>query len=249
MNLKQQREAALKAARDIAEKRQGLRRREMTRTTRSLRSNQQLAKADDLRRQIKAADESQARMKRLAEIEDPRGRRGGRRPTRSRSVSTSSRASATSWLEAKAHRAAGSRCPRRSSRPPPTPRLVGSVFDAVTTQVDTNIVPGLRRRLTIADLLGQGTLSGNAITYYVEGALEGDFTTVAEGAAKAADPLRRPDPGHRGAEEDRGVHQGVRRDGRGSAVPGRPRSTTGCCTTSACSRRTRSSTATARAPT
>lgn len=59
--------------------------------------------------------------------------------------------------------------------------------------VDTNIVQGFRRRLTIADLLGSGTISGNALTYFVEGALEGDFTTVAEGATKPqihyADPV------------------------------------------------------------
>lgn len=53
-----------------------------------------------------------------------------------------------------------------------------------TTDIDTNIVTGFRRRLTIADLLGQGTLTGNALTYFIEGALEGDFTTVAEGATK-----------------------------------------------------------------
>lgn len=53
-----------------------------------------------------------------------------------------------------------------------------------TVQIDTNIVTGVRRRLTVADLLGSGTLSGNAITYFVEGAVEGDFTTVAEGGQK-----------------------------------------------------------------
>lgn len=63
-------------------------------------------------------------------------------------------------------------------------QVVGTVFNAVTTQVDPTPVQGLRRRLAIADLLSQGTLSGNAITYFVEGALEGDFTTVAEGALK-----------------------------------------------------------------
>lgn len=62
--------------------------------------------------------------------------------------------------------------------------LLGTVFNPVTTEVDTNIVTGVRRRLTIADLLSSGTISGNAITYFVEGALAGDFTTVAEAGAK-----------------------------------------------------------------
>jgi len=53
------------------------------------------------------------------------------------------------------------------------------VAPAVTT-IDTNIVTGVRRRLTVADLLGTETISGNALTYFIEGALEGDFSTVAE---------------------------------------------------------------------
>lgn len=52
------------------------------------------------------------------------------------------------------------------------------------TDFDRTIVQALRIRLTVADLLGQGTVSGNAISYLVEGAMEGDFTTVAEAGAK-----------------------------------------------------------------
>lgn len=52
------------------------------------------------------------------------------------------------------------------------------------TDFDRTIVQAYRTRLTVADLLGQGTISGNAISYLVEGAMEGDFTTVAEAAAK-----------------------------------------------------------------
>lgn len=63
--------------------------------------------------------------------------------------------------------------------------VVGSVFQTpVLTEFDRTIVQAPRRRLVIADLLGQGAISGNAISYFVEGALEGAFTTVAEGAAK-----------------------------------------------------------------
>jgi HK97 family phage major capsid protein len=52
------------------------------------------------------------------------------------------------------------------------------------TDFDRTIVQALRIRLTVDDLLSQGTISGNAISYLIEGAMEGDFTTVAEGAAK-----------------------------------------------------------------
>lgn len=52
------------------------------------------------------------------------------------------------------------------------------------TEFDRTIVHGLRIRLTVADLLSQGTISGNAISYLIEQAMEGDFATVAEGAVK-----------------------------------------------------------------
>lgn len=52
------------------------------------------------------------------------------------------------------------------------------------TEFDKTIVHGLRIRLTVADLLSQGTISGNAISYLIEQAMEGNFTTVDEGAAK-----------------------------------------------------------------
>lgn len=49
----------------------------------------------------------------------------------------------------------------------------------VLTDVDRTIVQAYRRA-TITSLFGQGTISGQAITYFVEGAREGDFATVAE---------------------------------------------------------------------
>lgn len=62
--------------------------------------------------------------------------------------------------------------------------VVGGVFGPVLTQVDRTIIQAPRPRLVMADLFSQGTLTGNAISYFVEGALEGAFTTVAEGGAK-----------------------------------------------------------------
>lgn len=54
----------------------------------------------------------------------------------------------------------------------------------VLTDYDRTIVRAKRERPVIADLLGSGAISGNAISYFVEGALTGDFGTVAEGATK-----------------------------------------------------------------
>lgn len=71
---------------------------------------------------------------------------------------------------------------------------VGAVFQTpVLTQFDRTIIQAPRPALVLADLLGSGTLSGNAISYFVEqGPVEGAFTTVAEGAAKPQ--LHIPDP-------------------------------------------------------
>lgn len=52
------------------------------------------------------------------------------------------------------------------------------------TDYDRTVVQTFRPQTTIADLLGKGSISGNAISYLVEGAREGAFNTVAEGGAK-----------------------------------------------------------------
>lgn len=179
MNLKQQREASLKAARDIAESAKS-ESREMT-ADEIAEVDQHLAKADDLAGQIKAADESQARMKRLAEIKDPEA-----------DVTTTVEAKSLGehFVKSVGERLVEAKGQGRFSVSAPEfkaaadTQLSPASASPVVTQVDTNIVTGVRRQLTVADLLDQGTLSGNAITYFIEGALEGDFTTVAEGAQK-----------------------------------------------------------------
>ena len=54
----------------------------------------------------------------------------------------------------------------------------------ILTDYDRTIVQARRERPTIADLCGSGTISGNAISYFVEAAMQGGFATVAEGGAK-----------------------------------------------------------------
>lgn len=69
----------------------------------------------------------------------------------------------------------------------------GALAPALTT-IDTNIVTGVRRRLTVADLLGSESISGTAITYFVEGALEGDFAIVGENGQKPQLHYANPTP-------------------------------------------------------
>lgn len=52
------------------------------------------------------------------------------------------------------------------------------------TDFDKTVVQAYRPQLVIADLLGKGQISGNAISYLVEAAAEGDFANVAEGTQK-----------------------------------------------------------------
>lgn len=51
------------------------------------------------------------------------------------------------------------------------------------TDVDRTLVAAFRRPL-VTDLFGSGTINGSAITYFVEGALEGAFAAVAEAGKK-----------------------------------------------------------------
>lgn len=64
------------------------------------------------------------------------------------------------------------------------------------TEYDRTVVRAFRRPV-VSDLFGTGTLSGNAITYLVEGSVEGAFATVAAGGAKPqlhmTDPTARTD--------------------------------------------------------
>jgi HK97 family phage major capsid protein len=78
-----------------------------------------------------------------------------------------------------------------------TALTTGSVYGPILTEYDRTIVRAVRPRLVVEDLLSSGTISGNAITYLVEAAMEGAFTTVAEAGAKPqihfVDPTTRTD--------------------------------------------------------
>jgi HK97 family phage major capsid protein len=66
-------------------------------------------------------------------------------------------------------------------------KAAGDAFAVGTTTVadlDRSPVGVQRTRLQIEDLLNVGTISGNAITYFVEQAVEGEPGMVAEGATK-----------------------------------------------------------------
>ena len=62
---------------------------------------------------------------------------------------------------------------------------IPSGISGALTDFDTNIVLQPRRELMVADLFGSETISGNALTFYVESSsVEGGVNTVAEGGTK-----------------------------------------------------------------
>ncbi len=69
-----------------------------------------------------------------------------------------------------------------------------AIQDALNT-IDRNIVSAVRVPLTVRQMFGAETISGNALIYYVEGAREGNFAVTAEGTAKPqihfADPAKK----------------------------------------------------------
>ncbi|MDR3363902.1 MAG: phage major capsid protein [Clostridiales Family XIII bacterium] len=69
-------------------------------------------------------------------------------------------------------------------------------YSLLLNEVDPNVVAGFRRP-TVTGLFGQGSISGQSITYYVEGAAEGAPGAKAEGAAASqvhfADPVANTD--------------------------------------------------------
>jgi len=58
------------------------------------------------------------------------------------------------------------------------------VYAPVLTEYDRTIVRAYRPGPVVADLLGSGSISGNTVQYFIEGAVEGAFTTVGEGGQK-----------------------------------------------------------------
>jgi HK97 family phage major capsid protein len=67
---------------------------------------------------------------------------------------------------------------------PTDPNLTPAGLAPYLTTFDQTVVHGYRPAPSVASLMGSGSISGTGVTYIVEGAVEGAFTTVGEGAAK-----------------------------------------------------------------
>ena len=67
-------------------------------------------------------------------------------------------------------------------------------ISAFATDLDKNVVTAVREALVIRNLFGAETISGNALTYLVEGAQEGNAAVTKEGAKKAQIHFADPTP-------------------------------------------------------
>jgi HK97 family phage major capsid protein len=199
MNLKQQREAALQAARDIAEQAKAAQ-RDLT-PDEIAEVDQQLAKADELEGKIKSAEKSSALLARIGGIAPDASSDEGDKPEAAKSlgehfVKTVSKTDLERLKSVSGHTVALPEWTPGGQKAATDTNATPGSLAPWGTDYDRTIVRAFRRPV-VSDVLGSGTLSGNAVTYLVEGAVEGSFATVAEGGAKPqlhfADPTTRTD--------------------------------------------------------
>ena len=192
MNLKQQREAALKAARDLAEKvkaeERGFTPEEQTEV------DGHLSKADELQVQIKAAADSDALMGRIAAlgpVED-----GDSEPEGGKSLGEHFVKSVGEQGLTRVKTVSGAVVSSPEFKAAGDTHGTPSTLAPWLTDYDRTIVRAFRRPV-VSDLLGTGTITGNAVTYLVEGSIEGGFATVAPAGKKPqfhiTDPVQRTD--------------------------------------------------------
>lgn len=200
MNLKQLRAAALKAAQDVIDgaKAAG---RDLTAEEQTT-VEAKFAEVDDFDTKIKAAGESDALMKRLGSYGAPEAGDSDREAGPAKSLGEHFVKTVGQEGLSRVKTVGGATV----SAPEWSPNAKAATDTQATpaslapwlTTFDRTVVRAFRRPV-ISDLLGQGTLgpSSNAVSYLVEGAVEGSLATVAEGGAKPqfhlTDPTTRTD--------------------------------------------------------
>lgn len=180
MNLKEKRAAALKAAQAIIDGAKALARDMTDEETSALESHVA---------EVKSLDESIARAEKTAGLLAAVGaiksdvEPSDEAPASARSLGEHFAKSVGSEGFANLRAKGGYTVSAPEFKASTDPHLIPSSVLPAITEFDTTVARGFRRP-SVADLMGSGTLSGNAITYLVEGAVEGAFTTVAEGGQK-----------------------------------------------------------------
>ena len=194
MNLKAMRAAALKAAQEIIEKAKA-EGRDLTEAEQT-EVEAKFAEVEELDKKIEAAEKSASLMSRigsLAPAGDDEEKREGAKSLGEHFV----KAVGPEGL-ARVKSVSGTTVAAPEFKAATDTQVTPGTLGDYLTQFDRTVVRGFRRP-TIADLFGTGTIgaNSNAVTYLVEGAVEGAFATVAEGGAKPqlhmVDPTTRTD--------------------------------------------------------
>lgn len=180
MNLREQREAALKAAREIAAKAQGEGR--MLTGEEQAQVKEHLARADELAGKIELAEESEQLMTKAFAV--PEGKQ---------SPAATPTGLAGKLAEDPNYQLAKQRAAQRQGFSASTAEIFqakdfstgGPTGGLVQTQYG-RVVPEVLRRPTVASLLASGTMTATTLTYYVQGPTTGDFAPTAELGSKPA---------------------------------------------------------------
>lgn len=184
MDLKQQRAAALKAAQDLVGKAREEKRALTDEERTTVEEKSAEVEAFDVK--IKAASESDALMQRLGRYSPPAdGDSGDGAPDAAKSLGEHFVRSVgpEGLARVKTNSGATIAAPEWSAKAAGDTNQTPGSFGPWLTDYDRTIVRAYRRPV-VSDLLGTGTISGNAVTYLVEGSVEGAFATVAAGGAK-----------------------------------------------------------------
>lgn len=188
MNIKQQRAAALKAAQDIITQAKSAE-RDLTKDEQST-VEAKFAEVEQFDTQIKEAEKSDSLMGRMESFgagSDPQPEGGESAKSigdhfvkhlQGRSIKSLPQFATPEFKAAGDTQVTGGNT---------------GAFGPLLTDIDRSFVLPFRRRLVVADLMGAGSVSGNAITYPVFGALEGGSGFIAEGGAKPQMHVGDPD--------------------------------------------------------
>jgi HK97 family phage major capsid protein len=188
MDLKAQRFAAVKAGQDIIAKARAAA-RDLTDDERTQLAEKQ-AEVQRLSALIEKADADEELMKGFDSYdsgqEDPEG--GGLQSKQALTLGDhfAKHVGKDGLAKLKSNRGSALTIPEFDSKAATDPNLSPAVFQTpLLTQVDQYMRRAFRRA-SVADVLGSGTLGRgtNAVSYFIEGSVEGNFATVAEGAQK-----------------------------------------------------------------
>lgn len=179
MNLREQREQALKAARDVAEKARDDGR--VLTADEQAQVKKHLAVADETGEKIKQAEESDALFQRAFAVPD------GQPAAVSEPVGVAGKLGADEAYKSAALAAQSrTRFSLRTAEFGTKDFSTGGPDGGLVQTQYGQVVPEVLRRPTVAALLGSGTMSATTLTYYVQGPTEGGFEPVAELGEKPA---------------------------------------------------------------